>query len=508
MRSLIALILIFAIGFSLPNAFAQITSTDTLYSCGSSNGTDIDVHLRDKLTGVSISSNSWSIEGLSNIQGCFGLTQDPNDFQWYAIIEDTGSRFLALVNPSTGTGSLIGSTEDNTVYSLAIGNDGTMYSADGSDNIVTLNKFTGAKSFKCEMDQNGDSIINRVSYNYVFDNLLVITESVGNTVNVVRTSNVNQPLEGTVASCPSAQHSSNLVDPNFNPLMPTTNDPEQICLPLSWAFHTEDLLYYGYNQDCYLGGNEYYVTYNAFPEGKFVEGTFDITLLNANPLSNSTSPSGNTLSPLDSFTFGLQFAFLQPDSVAPVISAIGSEPITIIQGDSFDAFEFVQCIDNQDGTIVPNGNFATDGGITIDTSVRGLQTQDYTCTDVSTNTGLATIEYIIKQHSSSGSSGGSSSSSSSGGTFSGRSIPQLSDIPTLSFKDSPSQPPQTERIRGQSINDLFKILFSDRLNPANENVQQAQSFFGSPQPSGSPALDRSSPSVVDFFRNLFSSWFG
>ncbi len=191
-----------------------------------------------------------------------------------------------------------------------------------------------------------------------------------------------------------------------------------------------------------------------------------------------------------------------PDSISPVISATVSEPISIIQDSSFDAFEFVDCNDDVDGAIVPNGDFATDGGITIDTSTRGSQLQDYTCTDSADNNTLETIQYIIKKKSSSG--GGSSSTSS--GTSSQSSIPQLSDIPTLSFKDSPSQQTPTPARTGQSISDLFANLFADRLNPT-ENIPQAQSVFNSGQSSGSPASDRSSP-VADFFRNLFSGFSG
>ncbi len=187
-----------------------------------------------------------------------------------------------------------------------------------------------------------------------------------------------------------------------------------------------------------------------------------------------------------------------PDSISPEISAIDSEPITLIQDEPFEAFEHVQCIDDVDGAIVPNGNFWYVGGITIDTSVRGTQTQDYTCTDSATNNTLETISYIIKKKSTGGSGG--SSSSTSGGVQSTNDIPKLSDIPTLSFSDSPSQ--QTTP-KGQSISDLFANLFDNRITEGIETPTQSSS-----QVSGSSGTGSERSNVFsNWFANLFSGFF-
>jgi len=207
----------------------------------------------------------------------------------------------------------------------------------------------------------------------------------------------------------------------------------------------------------------------------------------------------------DGFFKGTAFELIltPPDTVAPVISTTESQPITIIQGSSFNAFEFVDCNDDVDGAITPNGNFWYVGGL-VDTSIRGSQTVDYTCTDSADNNTLETVSYLVKKASSSGGTS-SSSSTTSINSNTGESIPQLSDIPTLSFQDSPSQQGVDE---GSSINDLFSNLFSNRLNPVEPTDSQPVNspFFNSPQSSGSPSSERASP-VADFFSNLFANLF-
>jgi len=216
-----------------------------------------------------------------------------------------------------------------------------------------------------------------------------------------------------------------------------------------------------------------------------------------------------------------------PDAVPPVISATVSEPITILQDEPFDAFEFVQCIDDVDGDISDDIKITCEGGgsgdgsgggggqgsgsgdgsgggsggssCDVDTSVRGLVDVDYQCKDGASNQSNLTIQYIVKQISSGGGGGSSSSSSSSGGITSTNNIPQLSDIPVLSFSNQQTQQTQQES-EGRSISDIFASLFDNRITEGITTPSPSVS-------SGSPAPTQTSNPIADFFQNLFSRFF-
>ena len=94
-----------------------ITTTDQFYTCGTAGENNRDIHLRNKVDGVVISSNTVSISGLPlSYMGCNGLAQDPTDEQWYIIAGmQSGNRNLATIDPSTGIGTSIGAMGDNYV---------------------------------------------------------------------------------------------------------------------------------------------------------------------------------------------------------------------------------------------------------------------------------------------------------------------------------------------------------------------------------------------------------
>ena len=94
-----------------------ITTTDQFYTCGTAGENNRDIHLRNKVDEVVISSNTVSISGLPlSYMGCNGLAQDPTDEQWYIIAGmQSGNRNLATIDPSTGIGTSIGAMGDNYV---------------------------------------------------------------------------------------------------------------------------------------------------------------------------------------------------------------------------------------------------------------------------------------------------------------------------------------------------------------------------------------------------------
>jgi len=253
-----------------------------------------------------------------------------------------------------------------------------------------------------------------------------------------------------------------------------------------------------------------------------VVGTYNITFDCDDASSNSASQLPKVVSVVD--------------AIMPLISPTAGEPITLLQNDSFTAMDYVVCVDAEDGVIVAGANFGTDGGTTINTANRGVQIQDYTCTDAGSNIELESVEFLIQKESGAGSFSTSSSGQSSGSNPEPTSlsdIPEpttsLSSIPTLSFQGDIGD------ADGSSITDLFSNLFSNRIDSETgktviESVSDSALNSFSPEPSttGEPvqggfnlvntisdSLNRQpsdsssggSP-ISEFISNLLSSIFG
>jgi len=180
------------------------------------------------------------------------------------------------------------------------------------------------------------------------------------------------------------------------------------------------------------------------------------------------------------------------DTIFADITFTLSSPVEVYQGNILNELDFITCDDlGQDITNV----------VTIDSPVdmssTGIQTVTYSCIDVGSNESIIVVDFFVKKPQSGG--GGSSiSSGSSSGTKS--TVPQLSDIPTLSFQDSPSK--TTPATEGRSIADLFASLFDNRIT---EGITTPTSSGFS---STSPTPTKTSNPIVDFFQNLFANFFG
>ncbi len=197
------------------------------------------------------------------------------------------------------------------------------------------------------------------------------------------------------------------------------------------------------------------------------------------------------------------------DTIAPIIIVTKEQSIMIIEETIFDEFEFVICEDSFAGDLT--NSMITTG--TVNTLKRTVQTVDYTCSDGSNQSDIS-VSYAVNKI-----------STSSGSSFPVPTVPQLSDIPTLSVKDSPTQ--QTQPVgEGVSISDLFSNLFGQRLDvstgetildsfrerideiiePVQEVQQQVTQTSESISSVTNTVSERVTP-IADFFRNLFSNFF-
>ena len=461
MRYLIALILIFAVGFSLPMAFADIVTDDSLmYLCTNPNGQN----QLSTLTFPSLTETfTHSIVTVSGIEavGCHGMAQDPSVLpseEWYMLYRDSEPTDIHLItiNLTTGVGTDIGQLDDS-MQTMAFNSTGHLFTytnqqADETNKLHIIDKTDASTIETCDI---GHDAHNTLGYDYTNDIMYLLVGD--NPSEVFEITDTSLADCGAVSGTALGTYESNPTGGGWNEI-----------IAMVWNTVSETFYFSAQNEELVLG--EYDPVTGIATDLAFLE-----------ELVESYQGMG--------FTLG----FASSDEVAPVISATVSEPISIIQDSSFDAFEFVQCIDDVDGTIVPNGVFGTDGGITIDTSDRGVQTQDYECTDDADNTTFNSIEYIIKKIST-----GGSSPSSSGGTLGS---PSLSDIPTLSVQDNiqPSDP------RGFSISELFANLFDNRIT---EGIETPAQQSGSPFSSGSPASSDSRPNpIAEFLQNLFANFF-
>jgi len=189
-----------------------------------------------------------------------------------------------------------------------------------------------------------------------------------------------------------------------------------------------------------------------------------------------------------------------PDTTAPIISTLESQPIQIIEDSVFDFTDHVICLDDIDGDI---SVLMIVTGDVLNTGNRGSYLLDFECTDVATNTtNLNDVLFIVVKKA--GGSGGSTTQTESGVSAKGGvdTAPSLSDIPTLSFQ--PDTQVSTDRV-GTSIADLFASLFDNRIIEGITTPVPA-SQVSTPSPTVSDTVDRQSAildSIRDFFRNLF-----
>jgi len=463
------------------SSFGEIQTTDVMYTC-EVNG---NIEKRDKITGDIIFANAPVISGMTGEVGCVGLAEDPTNLgTWYALIQDSqngGARWLVTVDPDTGVGTAIANMFLNVPrshgISLAINSTGFIFITEGNqssfspDDIVSVNKTTGIATQQCTLgSQSGNASL--ITWNWITEQFVVLKDG---SFNGQGDFDIRVLTDMGASDCGETLPS---VSYNNATEYQTNTSNGLLGHGYSWAFHTEDNGFYSMTGDSSVGASPLY---------SFITSTYSASIINTSPSSTLGFGSGTLQTGQFLKALAFELEEVSSDAVPPVISAIDSEPITILQDTSFDAFEHVQCIDDVDGTIVPNGVFGTDGGITIDTSNRGIQTQDYTCTDDADNTTLATIEYIVKKISTGG------SGVSSGGTLS--STPSLSSIPTLSVTDS-----STQTGEGQSIADLFASLFDNRITEGITTPSPSVS-------SGSPAPTQTSNPIVNFFQNLFANFF-
>ena len=382
------------------------------------------------------------------IGSCKGLAQDPTTGLWWGLFaEGGGSNTPALgqFDPFTGVGTLFPVSFPK-ANNMAITSSGDIYISYGADSgisgdLALLDKTTGEVVSSCTTSGNRGSL----GWNWDSDTMWLMTTA---SYPVMDIQEINPTTCADIGS----------------PLT-TTAPANGQGAPHAFTYNTVDGLFY--------------MTQQNSPYS--VNATTGIATLVGGGVGGNIR--------------GWAFELVLPDIVAPIISTTESELITILQDSSYNEFTSVNCIDDTDGLIT--NTMITVG--TVDTSIRGLQTVEYTCTDEALNESTEIVTYIVKKKSSSG----------SGGTSSGT---QLSDIPTLSFQDSPSQQTPTPDRTGQSISDLLTNLFSNRIDVSSgdtivESVPTS-SIFNTPQSGGSPTTsDRNFP-IADFFSNLFSNIFG
>ena len=409
--------------------------------------TQINVTDGTVISSVAIIGHGW----------CDELSVDPTTGIWYFIPQNVGHP-LHTIDPTTGITVNLNGTIGGFSNTGGLSSTDTMAFDGNGDLFMTRNKVLGTGL--------------TATYSiYKFD------KSTGNEIGSCTPSNPytmelafnydNDKMYSLTNS-----NSLEVVDPNTCAVSETVSITGLVGIPTSLSYNTQDGLFYVMVRD---GGND------CCPNET---GTLDYYTLQTDGTANLITDDVDGHVGLQTVYVGFEFSVFPdpPDSIAPVISVTESELITILQGSSYDEFASVGCTDDTDGLIT--NTMITVGN--VDTSIRGLQTVEYTCTDEASNESTSTVTYIVKKQSSTG--GGTSQTS------------QLSDIPTLSFTPQAETTPVRT---GESVNDLFASLFEGRLNPS-----ETQPFFSSPQSSGSPTTsDRASP-VADFFSNLFSNIFG
>jgi len=527
------------------------TNTDVMYVCDAPVFETNEIHRMNYTTGQKISSVAMTG---TTLVGCHGLAQDPTDGQWYIGIKTAGdgTSYLGTIIPSTGVITSIGLVDNNGkngFNTLAFNSTGHLFAGSNlfptaTGEIFLLDKTTGSIQDSCtylphSLSQpypvhfNTTSIqglgtnafiggfnftsfyMASLGYNWITDEMYILHD--GTPPEMLKLTDFSQ------------------FDCGVEPLFTVGDNWEEagaiqhsIGTPQSMAFDTVTNSFYA-TMNHINDWISMFASITPTAQSGIFTGTTQNALLQAqNPpdgndhdigdyydahiLFNSTEYDNNSI-----FYKGMGFELIltPPDTTDPVITPNTSEPITLIQDSVFVPNEHVSCTDETDGDLTSTMN----PEVQVDTSSRGVQTQVYNCQDTATNSANETISFIVKAKSS-GSSGGSSSSTS-GGTATQSSIPQLSDIPTLSFTDDARAVGDNAFRTGQSVSDLFSNLFSNRLSSEDgeridfaqeirDRVQDAIPDSVSPnsQSGSSPTLPERASPVADFFRNLFGGIFG
>ncbi len=334
--------------------------------------TDGDYGLAD--AGAVVISGTGGVDVVNQL----GLAIDPTDNTAYAIyktIERNADRMLATVDLATGVTTQVGFITES-VTGLEFKHDGELRAICGNgcfiDPIGTLydiDKTNADKTALCTI-----TVPTNQGKELAFDH--------DNEIMYLTGSNSGTAVWHVITS-ESTCATSNLGISGYG-----VTNPEV----LGMAYHTSDNLFYGI-----FGGN-------AFSDDFFSQSTGGFrTLISVDPFGGDKQKG-----------MSFDYSIIPPDSVPPVISAIGSEPITITQFTPFNIFDNVQCIDDVDGNIPSGANFALDGIQTVDNDLTGLQSQKYTCTDTATNNSLETIDYLVNRANSGGGSGSGTPSQQAG----------------------------------------------------------------------------------------------
>jgi len=454
LKIIIGLSLVLISGLFINEAFAVPTS-DILYGCESNNG-DREIHKMHKQNGTTISSATMTLAGFT-VDGCSGLAVDPTDGTFYSIIRTVedgfGDRRLVTIIPSTGVMTSIGLTGD--IFSgFAIKADGSLrgvvgHAGSSPEQYHAINKTTGATTLLCTLTPSASFEGMALALNQDDGKMYFMTGLI-NSGAKERLSTIDN--EGTCSQT------------SVIPSMPlNVSHPDEV---KGLSYNTDDGRFYATGRGSNAPTKDYW--------DMFANGT--MALLN---------PSNYNADDIKGLAFQL------PDA-PPVISAIsGEDPVILNEGQAFNIFIEVQCIDVVDGAIVPNGLFSTVSGTTVDPDVVGLQTQQYTCTDSSTNNVITDIDYLVKRADSGG--GASFDAGTSGGQ---QSVSKLSDVAPVI---QPTTPPT----------DVDRALsFFDQLNSFFDFDRAEEEVTAPIAPTAPIPEPDQRESFVDRIRDFFASLFG
>lgn len=461
--------------------------TAGLYSCDKPS-VNQEIHLLNNASKAIVSSQTVSISaGSTSYQvphnGCLGLATDPTDGQMYMISkENFGDRYLATIDPTTGTGTALGQLDfggENLVNDIGFDSTGQMFGHSSQDSgnpnaFFEIDKSDGTTSPSI-CTYSTTSGFNHITLNHDTGNLYHIDDNGVNIhLGIVDTT-------GADSDCIISE------------VLQTDSDMTAITRIMGFTYDTahQTLVLLGQSSD---------------PQ------------LMVQIITSPTNPAVSINATMqDGTQRGLAFALTNfistpPDSTPPVISAITTEPIILMADQSFLFTDFVSCIDDVDGDITLT-KLVIDSG-SIDTSSSGIQTQSYTCEDTETNSASATIEFLIKRVNTTG--GGSVGSLEGiGGVQSGLSIdvPAPLTVPIRTVTPTDEIPSEIDRIF-----DLFSFLDTFRLSPDDGTIQEVapvESGLGEGVDARVAELraeqaivdERPNP-IADFFSSLFAFFGG
>jgi len=334
----------------LPTQVFAITTSNTLVLCMGGGS----IFVPEEFTTSGFTTKFLQIDFTVDVN-CNGISQDPTDGTWYAIVENqVNGRQLVTFVPTTdlfvypdgnGTGTPLnvigglGLPFDTDFYnSLAFNSTGSLFAtsakAHPEPNLLSiLNTSTGLAVEVCVLPAN-DNDRNNVFFNYN-DGFLYVQSGLGSP------TASNQKLFKITSTSGATCEVSEIVKPNQATLFPLGVET------MGTAHNTNDNLIY--TQGFYENATRFNPYYT-------ISLTGDINILDDDvaptdsPNCNPDFFSGNfTAHPcgvaskklaLKGFAFGLN---LGADTTDPVITTTVSEPIPIKQDSVFDEFEFVSC---------------------------------------------------------------------------------------------------------------------------------------------------------------------